>query len=513
MVSRSTRARPTRALLLLTCVSAGSCTASTARAGGLEMPDLGTEALGRGAAFVAKADDPTAVYYNVAGLAQQRGTRLLVNANASQSSLRFERAGTYEDNPNNPATPWGGRRYPAVDNQHGPLVLPFVAATSDLGQKWMAVALSVYAPPLAAYAGRTYPLGVGGAPSPVRYDTVGGTNSKILFYTGAASFRVSDAVDIGFAVHAVHSEIETRTVSYLDLPASCPNSEYQPCDGRAESESEGWGATGSLAALVRFGGDISAGLDVRGPVLTETVGTSRTTAPRALGGQTTAPYRFALRNAFPIVVRTGVRMAFTRDRGRTEAADVELDVTYERWSDAQDPGPRAQLEMLGATHDAAVTIQHRYHDTFSVRLGGAYNTLAGPLPVTVRAGAFYDGTATEPADTRVEADTLAKVAGTLGGAVQLGSFALNVAYAAVFDVPRTVSDGAFRPINGARGGATVDAKGNPLPAVNNGTYSGFTHVVSLGGVVQLDTLFGFGSGGPPASARPPLQGRAGNNPL
>jgi long-subunit fatty acid transport protein len=477
-----------------------------AEAGGLEMPDLGTEALGRGAAFTAKADDPTAIHYNVAGLAQQRGTRLLVNANVSQSSLRFQRDGVYTDDLANPATPWGGRRYPKVDNEGKPLMLPFLAATSDLGLDFLTVALSVHAPPLAAYAGRTYPLAVDGAPSPARYDSVGGTSSVVLFYTGAVGIRVSEAIDVGVAVHAVQASIETRTVSYVDM-TQCKNAEYQPCDGRSEGSMTGWTATGSAGALARLGAGVTSGLHVRGPVMMQTEGTAQTTTPRVLGGTATPPARMALRNALPLVARAGVRKAFYGAGGKTEAGDIELDVTYERWSDAQDPGPRALLEKLGTTKNAALTVMHAYRDTFSVRLGGAYNFAAGTVPLTLRAGAFYDGSATEPAHTRIDADTLAKVAGTVGASARFGSFAFNVAYAGVYDVPRTVEDGAVRPINAARGGATEDSEGNLLPAVNNGTYDGFTHVLSLGLTVELDLLLGFGRRAAAASA-PSTQGRS-----
>ena len=75
-----------------------------ALASGFEIPDNGTEALGRGGAFTAKADDGTALEYNVAGLAQQRGTRLLLDANLWLSSYSFQRSGTYPDNPGNSAT-------------------------------------------------------------------------------------------------------------------------------------------------------------------------------------------------------------------------------------------------------------------------------------------------------------------------------------------------------------------------------------------------------------------------
>ena len=53
----------------------------TASAGGFDIPDQGTESLGRGGAFVAKSDSPLALYNNVASLAKMRGTRLLVDVN------------------------------------------------------------------------------------------------------------------------------------------------------------------------------------------------------------------------------------------------------------------------------------------------------------------------------------------------------------------------------------------------------------------------------------------------
>jgi hypothetical protein len=44
--------------------------------------------------------------------------------------------------------------------------------------------------------------------------------------------------------------------------------------------------------------------------------------------------------------------------------------------------------------------------------------------------------------------------------------------------------------------------------VNNGAYSGFTHVLSMGVVVELDEVLGLGRGGPPAAARSPAQGQS-----
>src|SRR5579884_3669166 len=105
-------------------------------AGGLELPDNGTEALARGGAFTAKADDATALEYNIAGFARQRGTRLLFDGNLLLSSLDFQRSGVYPDPPS-AATPWGGQPFPAVSNTGGAFFAPFVGLSTDFGlDRW-----------------------------------------------------------------------------------------------------------------------------------------------------------------------------------------------------------------------------------------------------------------------------------------------------------------------------------------------------------------------------------------
>src|SRR5262249_16621021 len=75
---------------------------SLAWAGGEEFPDNGAQALSRGGAFTAKADDLTALQYNVAGLAKVRGTRLLLSVNLVNADASFTRAGSYPVNAGSP---------------------------------------------------------------------------------------------------------------------------------------------------------------------------------------------------------------------------------------------------------------------------------------------------------------------------------------------------------------------------------------------------------------------------
>ena len=54
----------------------------------------------------------------------------------------------------------------------------------------------------------------------------------------------------------------------------------------------------------------------------------------------------------------------------------------------------------------------------------------------------------------------------------------------------SVTDGALRPVNGTQHGASTDSMGALYPAVNNGSYSGHSRILSLGFSVRFDALFG-----------------------
>lgn len=69
---------------VVAAVVAGSIGTPHAFAAGIEYPDNGTLAIGRGGAYAANPEDGLAFQYNPAGLAQQRGPRLTLDARMSQ---------------------------------------------------------------------------------------------------------------------------------------------------------------------------------------------------------------------------------------------------------------------------------------------------------------------------------------------------------------------------------------------------------------------------------------------
>lgn len=474
---------------------------SRAWAGGFEIPDNGTQALGRGGAFTAKADDGTAIQYNVAGFAGQRGTRLLFNANLWFSEYTFQRAGTYPDDPSNPATPWGGSRYPSVSDQSSPFFEPIVAASTDFNyfERWT-FALGAFGP--SSVGNRVYPASLGFAPNPARYDIVQ-NEPQVIYGTAAAAVRALPWLDVGLALHYVHADLTVMQANFADAvargtgPGQCANIEYQPCDALAKIESTGGAVTGSVGVMARPVRSLSFGANVLGPATLETTGDVTTIAPRVTpnAGFQPSPVTFVVR--MPTKIRAGGRYVFWDQD--FERADIELDGTYEFWGVAQDQGLHVTIPALAATNPPpGVNLTgidfispHGYSNTYSVRLGGAYNIRVRENVLTLRGGAYHDSSATEAPYTRLDFDTLAKTAGTVGVGFAIGSFDLGLAYAEIFSQPRSVEEGAVQPVNGTQHGQSVDVNGTPYPAVNAGHYTGHNRVLSFGVGIRFDTLFGF----------------------
>ena len=475
-----------------------------ARAGGFEVPDNGAEALGRGGAFVAKADDPTAIQYNPAGLAGQRGTRLLFDGKLVNAPYSFQRFGSYLDDPTNPKTPWGGTPFPSVRDQGGLFFAPFIAATTDFATlDWLTVGIGVFGP--SSVGNRTYPYGIGGGaqggiPSPSRYDVVQ-PKALIAMPTLSVGARLTDWLDLGAGFHFVYGNFNLTSTSFVDLGdgknGACPNYEYRGCDSLSTISATGTSWAVSGGAIVHATRGLSLGASVRSPVSIDATGQASVDPNITVIKPPPPPGNATFHTQLPWYLRFGVRYAFVEDDG-FEAGDVELDGTYEAWGSAQGTGPTVHIDHLGPTGPAFdnidVLIAHHYSDTFSVRGGGAYNVKLPFGVLALRGGLYYDKSATagDPSYTRLDFDTLDKFAATVGVGLRWNGFTFNLGYAEVFEPGRTVDPGTgnVRPVDGAQHGQPVDSMGNPLPAVNEGQYAGHMNIFSFGVVAVFDEILG-----------------------
>ncbi len=471
---------------------------SLARAGGFEFPENTTEALGRGGAFVAKADNPSAVYFNVAGLARQRGTKLQLDVNIVLHDRTFTRAGNYPGDPTDPATPWAGQPYPTISNQGPPQIAPFFAISTDFGKldRWN-FAFGIFGP--SSYGKRSYPTtvtvnGNPNAPSPARYDVLN-ADLLVIYPTLAAAVRVTKWFDLGLALHLVVGHFDLSNTVFADLGSSaCPVPEYPRCDALNHIVTTGFTATASLGMKFTPVPALQIGVNLRGPADIVSTGKLDATPPAAnplIIPQTDV--RFS--NKLPWALRLGIRYAFLKEG--FEQGDIEVDGTYEAWHDAQADGAKIHIDDLFPKGEVDTIVTHNYRDTFGVRLGGAYNARLPKGVLTVRLGFAFDSAATTLPYTRLDFDTGARYIPTVGLGYKVRGVAINIGYAYMFSPDRTVTNGVIPPINPfgvcPRGNpdcgiaaTSNDARGNPLGPINNGTYTASNMTFSAGITIDWD---------------------------
>ena len=463
-----------------------------AHTGGFEIPDNGTEALGRGGAFVAKADDGTALQYNIAGLARQRGTRITLNGNFFFHGTEFTRAGAY---PTDPGSPYGGQAYPTVRDSNRIGALPFIAVTTDFGwfKRWT-FGFGLYTPssiaqhnynigPRAAGATEDPPAVVtlpGGvqAPGPARYD-VARTNLLIVYPTLAAAVRLARWIDIGGAFQLVYSRLQLSNASVTPLGSGAcgQTGDFAGCDAYAGIRTTGVTAAALASVMIHPVRWLDIGGTFRTPININTTGTLHA-APPPLFPVQLPDQQASFRTRMPLWFRIGARYV-SRYRDGTERGDIEANFVYEHWSSETAATLTVENFPLPTQHTFVADIRHNYRNTAGLRLGGAYNFWLGERTRLIgRLGYYYDSSATRLADTRLDFNTFEKFGFTAGLGIRWTGLTVNVAYAYVYSPSRTVTDSQILALSSFNG-SQYDAN-DPRVTIGNGRYEQRLQIFSIG---------------------------------
>src|SRR5262249_23096693 len=151
-----------------------------------EFPDNGSEQEGRGGAWVARASDPLATFYNPAGLAGQP-TRLTLQANLSLQNTCFSRVKAASDSTQD------GPTYPQVCNDGKLFPNPQLAFTYRLTDR-IGLGIAILGP--SAVGNVNWPEFVNGQPSPQRYLLIS-SNAVILTPTIGIGWEALDGLRLG----------------------------------------------------------------------------------------------------------------------------------------------------------------------------------------------------------------------------------------------------------------------------------------------------------------------------
>jgi hypothetical protein len=443
-----------------------------ADAGGFEYgTDNGALAVGRGGAAAAIAT-PSALYSNIAGVADTQGSSFYTSGNLVFRQLRFQRLGFRE-----------------IEDESRPFVGPMVAAAFRLTPS-LVLAIGVHGP--VAVGEGHYDRGTLGDPGPSRY-----LFTDISFFyaipTVALGFRIrgldSLRIGIGFqpAVASAAISVYTGTV-VVDDPLF---------DVRVEGDVEDpFVPAMQVGFLYGIGDRVEIGAQVRFSDSIEAYGDAVPVGvPFAQDGGIRFPAsRVRLDVPVPFtVLRGGVRYRHPRpgaqtgagaapEPHRTELFDVELDFLYESYSSFRRivVAPLEPVHTpLGVYDVPDLVIQQHWRDTVSLRLGGMVNLLEGGLSLS--AGVFWQSAASPLEYTHLVFPAWNSVGVALGVTYRVRVLELTVAYMHIFMTDRHVSaeGGRIFALRASPLGGTFDA-----PAVNAGDFEGSYDILAFSALIS-----------------------------
>ncbi len=496
-----------RLLACLLTIAIAFANSQDAHAGGIEVPDLGTVALGRGTAFVARADNLSAFYYNPAGLTKSKGLNLLLGSNLVNPSISYLRSGN--DTPiwsDENGIDYGRACDPEMgeicvdspskdyldvsfgDGVFDPVDYESASLQRTIGPAPMLVfswgdVFDVEG--LALTAGLITPSGFGMPKYPEsgsqRYVTR--EANQLIVYPGVGvAYAFNRYIQIGGVFLSGISSIEmSRAVRLLAPGGSLAHNENLGGDvGFKIKVLDLFMPTGIIGVLSNPLDWLEIGASVRLPVVVDAKGKiTEFTAPTDDAPDAHLPVGrddVSLKLNLPLVLRVGARYIH-------RYFDIEADFVWERWSSLQEAEitTNAKVEAsipvpLDSEFPKVNKVPMHFRDTYSARLGG--DVEVWPEHIAVRVGGYYQSSAyPENNETFSLFAPFGEQVGVGGGLTWHACELLdvNVAYMHVFQFDVTVDEGVvqqmalpYREVDPETGDTAAEIEtGN---VVNSGTY-------------------------------------------
>ncbi|MBI4706287.1 MAG: outer membrane protein transport protein [Deltaproteobacteria bacterium] len=415
--------------------------AARAEAGGLSVARFGGEH------GHPTTDNPTAIYYNPAGIGLSHGVNVFLDGSFALRSIDYYRAAPAEPEDNEvpePADAKGANNGQAT--LFNVIALPMIGATAKFGDKPLAgaVGLGFYVPfGGTAIWGKdesfanstTYPGPYDGTQ---RWYSIDGT-IRSLFFTAAAALSIDKRFHLGLSGNLIKSEINSVRARIAT------GSNDLTLEGRSLLKADGW--QGSLGAGV-----------VVEPIRDELrLGFSYQSRPNIAGGMT---LKGKLKNNYGAVSEQDVQMTqdmpdiFRLGASWRPAKYIELRLhgDYTRWSaftnqciGAQDlpcevkadgsAVPDAEVE--GGKNGVIVNLPRDWNDTFGVRAGMSYWVRKN---IELMTGAGYDSSAIPDSTLEPALLDFNKVSVALGGRFALTDWLqAALTYTSFYYLPRNTA--------------------------------------------------------------------------
>ena len=442
---------------LLVAVAAIVTTRSAHASNVTEFPDNGSEQMARGGAWVARASDPLAAFFNPAGLAGQ-DSKVTVQANLSLLNSCFTRVSAANDTVQDPlADPTTGQ-FPQVCNKAALEPNPQLAATFKLTDR-LGLGIAILGP--SGVANNNWPEFVNdknGTPqaAPQRYLLLSG-NALVLTPTIGVGWEVTGRLRLGASF-----QWGIAVVKFSNSSLAVNGDGQIPRDNDIKAELSGkdlfvpgftLGALWSPSDMVDVAGWFkwSAPIEAKGDVQTSVsyfrpaVATGGPDS-KVIHGDTSlpdcgtgtpglavcGPDKGSLTVPIPMEAKIGVRVhgaragvkqAHRRDPLSQDKWDAEVDFTFAnnqafdslqvRFPGNADGTGVIPVNGSGGTLPPNADVPHNFKNVFGVRLGGDFNAI--PDKLAIRAGAFFESNGQDPRYQNIDFIGAQRIGLSLGG--------------------------------------------------------------------------------------------------
>jgi long-chain fatty acid transport protein len=393
------------------------CTATGAGAAGFAILQQGTAAMGQGNAFVAQADDPSAIFYNPAGLTQLKRPEIYFNSVFSSTTRTYTSpAGAY------------------TTAKHEIFNIPSFYAALPVHER-VVLGLGYFSP---FGLGTTWPPEWAG-----RYLT---TMSRLQTYNvnPVVALKLQDNLSVAVGLDILWSRVQIQRKTFMQAPP--PIFILGDLKSDYDGSGQGWGYNFGLLYEPLEG--VKCGVSYRSEIKVAHSGDLKVANLNSVGGEAAVVY--------PPSVTYGVSYS------RLKPFVFEFDATWTGWSTYSN----LQLDLTRVLPGGTIAIQQEknWFDAWAFRFGGNYEIRPG---MKARAGYIYDMTPVPSSTFDPTIPDANRHIFTLGGDTEIGRFTLGFAYNFILAENRSKAN-------------TLAINGVPLPAAYqaNGKYKSDNH--SLG---------------------------------
>ncbi|MBK8945205.1 MAG: outer membrane protein transport protein [Ignavibacteriae bacterium] len=383
---------------------------SSVFANGLSLNSLGSRALGMGGAFVALSNDATAIYWNPAGLADQKASVLAYFTGVMPiGSYKMDLAG--------------------IDASTASNIYPTGGLLANYRMDKLALALGIYVP-----------AGLGAEWDPTEFAGAGANGTEFLSQIGvisispAVAYQVNDQFSVGLAVNISYAMFDMKQFIANGVALGLGFRQF-------EEESTGMGFGATIGLKYKFNDQLAAGATIRLATTIAMSGTAKNTLFPALPTVPTmgiAPgpgeSDFDRDVTWPLWIGGG--LAYKPNKCLT----LTLDAQYSQWS---------ELDKLVAEYDnsywkLAMAAQGDnefkldWEDAVQIRLGGEYMV----TPVTaLRLGYYYDPAPAPDETLNVLFPSSTNHVVTAGFGYSLGNYTVEAALEYLLGAERDIEQG------------------------------------------------------------------------